>query len=644
VGGRILDAQADLPVDLSPGSSSTFTIKAPAGLLGLSMPYASIGVTLEALGDDGTFLGTHRLGLLRTYLTWQTQAGYQPLRLSWLLPLTGGPTSATGGRPDASDLAAAVGTGSRLADVLSAIDHAPAGASVSVAIDPALAADLQADSASGGAGSGTGAPTGAGSSPTTTAGSTGTTGSGTAALPGPGQDIATYLAALKSGLAGHRVVQLPYGDTDLAAVSDAGGEDLLGAADAAGGTAANGLLHQILGLTPITDIAWPAGGNADGATLSAVRKAGDQAVVLAASSRPPTDPQDATTTPSALAPLTGTGSALLYDDTLSNLLTRTSDPTSTVLTVQRFLAETLATVGERPSRSRILLVAPPRTFDPDPAAIAALFKAVSAVPWLGKASLAQLRAGQGQDEVVDRSAAPVAASIKHNQLSAGQVRDTRDVRDDASDLAAVVPGDPTLPVAATDALRLVSTSLRRHSAVAGAQVRALRAQLAHEGAQVRILKTSTLNFLASNGYLPLSIANDLPHDVRGIRVVVQPTSPRLVVVAQAVPITVDAQRRTTIRVRMHAVASGLVPVTAQLVTPSGLTLGTPVTVQVRVRPTDTWAFWVIGVVAGLVLLIGLIRALRRGRTRPPHLAPEVADLPEALSPDLAAELTGEERP
>ena len=38
------------------------------------MDYASIGITLEALGDDGTDLGTHRLGLLRTYLTWQAEA------------------------------------------------------------------------------------------------------------------------------------------------------------------------------------------------------------------------------------------------------------------------------------------------------------------------------------------------------------------------------------------------------------------------------------------------------------------------------------------------------------------------------------------------------------------------------------------
>ena len=72
VGGQIQDANADLSVELAPGASVPFTIKAEPGTLGLTMDYASIGITLEALGDDGTDLGTHRLGLLRTYITWQT--------------------------------------------------------------------------------------------------------------------------------------------------------------------------------------------------------------------------------------------------------------------------------------------------------------------------------------------------------------------------------------------------------------------------------------------------------------------------------------------------------------------------------------------------------------------------------------------
>ena len=143
VGGQIPDANADLTVDLPPGDSVAFTIRALPGTLGLTMDYASIGITLEALGDDGTDLGTHRLGLLRTFLTWQIAADYLPLKITWLMPLTGGPTSATGGPPSSAELAAAVAPQTRLSNVLAAIQAAPARAALSVAIDPSLVADLE---------------------------------------------------------------------------------------------------------------------------------------------------------------------------------------------------------------------------------------------------------------------------------------------------------------------------------------------------------------------------------------------------------------------------------------------------------------------------------------------------------------------
>ncbi len=143
VGGQIEGANADLSVQLAPGASVPFTLRAEPGTLGLTMAYASIGITLEALGDDGTALGTHRLGLLRTYLTWQAKPDYVPLKVTWLMPVTGGPSSVTGSAPSASVLAAAVAPQTRLGNVLAGIQAAPTGSAVSVAIDPAFAADLE---------------------------------------------------------------------------------------------------------------------------------------------------------------------------------------------------------------------------------------------------------------------------------------------------------------------------------------------------------------------------------------------------------------------------------------------------------------------------------------------------------------------
>jgi hypothetical protein len=621
VGGQIFDANADLPVILAPGASAGFTIKAQPGTLGLTMAYASIGVTLEALGDDGTDLGTHRLGLLRTYLTWQTKAAYLPLRITWLMPLTGGPSSATGGPPNAATLAAAVAPQTRLADVLTAIQAAPARTALSVAIDPSLVADLQSRSTATAGGSsepgssGTVAPQG--SSPSTTGSSTATASPTTT----PPQDIvASYLSSARTALSGRRLLQLPFGDPDLMAAADNKGDSVLSAAEAAAGTGETSVLAKAFSTAPVTSVGWPASGWADDATVASAAQAGTTTLVLAASSHPPTVPQ---TTPSGLAPLTGGSNAVLYDDVLSALLNRTSNASAGVLTVQRFLAETLATVGERPGRSRIVLVAAPRSFNPSPAVVQRLFTAVSAAPWIKPATLGQLLSGAGQDEVTDRTEAPIPTAVRRVQLPASQVTAVRDLRAQAAQLSQVIVDDPGLVQTRIDALRLASASLRGHSGTAATKAKALRTSLAAVGAKVRILPLSNLNFLASDGNLTLSVANDLPQDVHNLRVEIQPGNGRLVVVKQPAAISVDGQRRTTIKVHVHAVAGGLVPVTARIVTPSGLVMGKTVTVQVHVRPTDSWAFWVLGVAAGLVFLVGLWRTLRRGRSRPRLQAPEV---------------------
>jgi len=158
------------------------------------------------------------------------------------------------------------------------------------------------------------------------------------------------------------------------------------------------------------------------------------------------------------------------------------------------------------------------------------------------------------------------------------------------------------------------------------RVKNLRAYLSAQAAKVHILPLSNLNFLTSDGNLTLSVANDLSQEVKGIRVEVQPGNGRLLVVKQAAPVTVEAQRRTTIKVHVRAVAGGVVPVTARILTPNGLQMGKAVTVRVHVRPTDTWAFYVLGVAAALIFVIGLVRTIRRGRARPRLRAPEVDEL------------------
>jgi hypothetical protein len=626
VGGRILDASMDLSVTVRPGATIAFTLRAPASRLGLFMEFASIGITLEALGDDNTGLGTHRVGLLRTFLTWQQNPSYSPLKLTWLMPLTGGPTSALGGPPDAVSLAAGVSDGSRLRNLLSAIAAAPVGAALTVAVDPSLIADLRLRAGQPAPATSPASPTSSratatgGASGTPTASGTSPTGPNAANAP---QASAAYLAALKTALIGRRVIPLPYGDPDLMGVADAKGTALLTAASTAS-SAATAVLTDELGTRFIPDVAWPAGGQADNATIGAAGKVGARTLVLAASSRPPTLQQS--TTPTGLTPLTDTTNAVLSDDQLSTLLSRTNNPANQVLNTQRFLAETLATVYESPDRQRTLLVTAPRSYNPNPAVVQQFFAAIGSAQWIARATMTQLRNAQGQATVTDRQVVPVPANTRRVQVTAGQVSEVRDARTSAAQLGQVVTGDDPFTRIRVDALRLLSTTWRGRAGTAALRTKALRAYLDGQAAKVHILPLSNLNFLASDGNLTLSVANDLAQQVKGIRVEVQPGNGRLVVVRQAPSITVEADRRTTIKVHVKAVAGGIVPVTARILTPDGLQMGKTVTVRVHVRPTDTWAFWVLGIAVGLIFVIGLMRTLRRGRARPRLMAPEVEDL------------------
>ncbi len=143
-----------------------------------------------------------------------------------------------------------------------------------------------------------------------------------------------------------------------------------------------------------------------------------------------------------------------------------------------------------------------------------------------------------------------------------------------------------------------------------------RAAVERATSKVRVLPT-TITFLRSSGQLQLTITNDLDQPVSGLRLKVLSSSARLVV-SQPVsaPIAVlEPGTRISVRVPVRALAGGEVTLQAQLLAPSGATIGSTEQVQVRVRPTDSWVLSVGGVVVGLVLAVGLVRALRRPRRR-----------------------------
>ena len=81
------------------------------------------------------------------------------------------------------------------------------------------------------------------------------------------------------------------------------------------------------------------------------------------------------------------------------------------------------------------------------------------------------------------------------------------------------------------------------------------------------------------------------------------------------PLKIGAKSRANVPLQVTSIAAGLVSVEAVLTTHNGTPLGQNANVTVRVQPPASWIYWVLGGLAGLILVGGIQRSLRRGSTR-----------------------------
>lgn len=575
------------PRSIPVAGHAMFTLAVDArqlGLAGRSFGPYGLAVEVRAQGE----LGRQQVGLARTTIQWQPSGGkeYAAQKIAWLMPITGLPGGG-GDDPTPDQVAAAVGPGSRLRRLLDAAS-AP---DVGWAVDPALLDALRrvatpADDA----------PT----APPATAPPSDVTARTT---------VAAFLAELRRAADGRVVIELPYADPDLAAVTAGGRPDLLRAAQAAGA----GIVSEVLGVTPVTGVAWPAQGWADDTALAVAAAAGDHAMVLDADSRRLVDALPYTADARADLPHGVTG--WLADPTLSALAAGSGATGGAA--VRRLLAETAAFTSERPRLARRLLVVAPRDIDPDPRAFRSLVRATSSVPWLTVIGATDLRnppPGSGGTADLPRLVVAAPPDVVQAGLGAAHVAAVRRLRASLAALGEVVDS----PAQVTDALQratleLVSCSWRGRPT----DLRARRSQVADRVRAltdgVRVLPSS-VNFLTNSARLQITVVNGLPETVTGLRLRVTSANPRLRVVGSdvATPSLAPATR-AQVQVPVQALGSGKVQLTAQLVSPSGRPLGQSVAVTVRAQPTGAWALWVLGAVAAAVLGVGVVRALLRPR-------------------------------
>ena len=589
---------------LALGASRPFTLTIPAGGLALDRAWGVIPIVLEMADSDPA---NHEV--VRTFIGWQRSKEYQPLSIAVIAPVTLPPDTAlfdadAATRTDA--WRAEVGPGSRIDRILRGTD----GATVPVtwAVDPAVLGRDQRTAAQVGA------------DPVTPV-------------------VAPLVRRLTEAAPRHQLWALPYGDPDLAAtVTVAPGDPTVASLIQRGAA-----LGTILGVPVRTGVAWPADGGLQVPREAglATAYAGGLAAVLVSSSALPTGTGFAGTgarkSPSGL-PL------LAWDDELSRLTLGTRTEAETSLTTQQFIAETATLLAESPGIDRTVVVAVPRTIDPDAASLTRLLQTLAATPWLSFVSADQVSADAASRDPVATVGQGSWTAAGPAQVDATGLRRIADERRSIETVAALFPDGGDYRIQWNDTLdQLTSTRWRQDPAGLTALTAAVTQAASRATSGIRVTEQTT-NFLADEGILQITVVNDLPVPIEGLRLVLTSTNPRLRIVSQPDPIRIEKQSRATVKVRTRAVAAGLVTVNASLQTSDGTPVGAGATITVRANPPGR-AFYVIsGLVVALFLLVGLVRSLRRrgsgapGDIMAPTPTPTPGPTPET-TPETPSETT-----
>jgi hypothetical protein len=668
-----LPAQGTMPFELTVPASAL-------GLIRTAQAFGTRGLMVDVNADlPGS--GLQRVGASYTFVVWDPVPTRQPTRLTVLAPVTSTLPQGDASEPSTAALTSMTPRG-RLGRLVSTIQ----GSGISWAVDPALSVaaqraqdpDRTPDTASsnapadqdpadqdpagtsppgraetGGAARasipGDVSPTSATpttaslpaatptavSPPTATPTTASPTGGPTTSSAGPDETFpsdaltgaaAAWLDSLTWTAATNPPLVLPFGDPDLAALAHNGAAELLALARQQGDAVA----RQVLGAGARSSVAWPADGRADAATVAMLAGSSWQGIVLTASSQPPASPQKAT--PPGRSTVTRPGAALagiLADDELSRLLAQLGtagiNRSQATLIQQRLLAELATITGEHPAQSRPLLVTAPRTWDPDPAMVEPVLRVLRNVSWVRVQSVDALLAERP-------SSVPRSPRLQYpRQARAAELpKDTVDwVMGQMRSLDAIRPvlTAPQLivPELQQRAVSLTGLAWRRHD---GPQLDRARKPLQgrvtalHNG--VTVLPGSDVNMVSHSGSLTMTVQNRLNQPVR-VLLVLKPRS-GLLQVGNRKAFTVGTRGNHTAVIPLRAVGNGEVLVDAALWTsPKGdepIHQAQPLLIRIHSN-WETIGLAIAGGVLGLLVLLGLVRSIRRGRNPlPPESAPD----------------------
>lgn len=565
----LLDVMAD---SLAPGESATFSLKVPVDRLGLGAAGVyPIGVDIRANAPDELRDTVGRLRTFAPYMPDSKAAG--SVDVAYVVPFTAAPTAAADGTLLNNSLTGDVAPGGRLGRLLSLATNSI----VTPAIDPNLLVEA-----------------------TSLAGDH-TVRQPVATKLAGNSDAAAFVTGMKSLVAGRPALVLPFADTDVVSLDHLGlTEPLTGLGTLSAASATSTGLRG-------TVTAMPADGYADAAALDTVAAAGIRRIVLSADSLP-----DLTAGSPAVSIQTneGTLTAVVTDP---DLLPADNAPTGVdgpILDRQRFLAETSLLALAAPKGSTYRVVGQlPRDLDVT-ATTRELLHPPAEATWVTTKSLDAVIAGK-QPRYTGTLSYPKAT--RDQELSRGTVEAVQQLLDRSGALVDVA-GDRGDASATWQRAALRGTSIAWRTdpstglALVNADAGLLDSQLGRIKLSVPLLVTLT----GSSGSFPVTVNNQLNVPVT---VYIRITSPDTGIVDPGAvqKVEVDAKRRVTSRFTANSERSGVVRLSAHLVTPDGQPLGGPTAFTIRVTQYGIVGWVILGAGVALLMATAVYRQVRAHR-------------------------------
>ena len=635
--------------DLQPGGVSQFSITIPADELPLDSTdqWGPRGVSVALATQDVS------LAQDRSILVWDSGASVAPMRMTVFLPVTA----------SAQEMAVLSGPRTReRTEALSRIHNrvlglvSMAGDGVIAAVDPALVEALGVTTASleqaarnnssqpSTPDASPQAPQNTDSSasspptaPSTTAPSAGTTpspqtgGNATASPSGKAPQVSNEVIQLSAALAraihSDSLVALPWGDSDTAALAHLQQTSLIETA------ARRTQESAIVKVGAPTSVSWLASSVTDATTVNALAQP-DSTIIASPESLPPSD--ELTYTPSSLG-ASGNHAVLIPEQSLSGALTGQDanptasdqgDPTtqstqaSALDTRQLLRGDSAILVRQAPMLERDIVVAMPRQAASavQSSVVRERVTALRSVPWTQSQTLGALQES-AQHEVaavnegtsrIERSESPDTV-IDDDELSADTFAAAGRTATTLQSISSVLSEPAALLGDYTDLEAVVSSaSWRADPTTRNAQVPAAEAAGTGVTSSLAAVPSSTINLISSEAQLPVRVASSLAQDVT-VQVYLVSNNKRLQV-PRTTTVRVPAHQQAKVTVPIQAVGSGDVALTVQVLAADGTTVGTPTTVNMRVRAD--WEGRGTGVIVGVLVAIvvtGTVRTVRRGR-------------------------------